>query len=133
MLPAPFGELESRLTYPMLLAALAMVTAAALLIVVIADRRRESSGARWAVLALQATVGMNVLSHVAAATVFFRGYSPGLITAVLLNAPFTLYLFRRASRERWASPAALWMTLPTAFVLAGPGLVGLLLLFDRFA
>ena len=115
-----------------MLTALAAVTMAALAIVLIADRRRESSGARWAVLVLQATVGVSALTHVAAATVFFRGYSPGLITALLLNAPFTLYLIRLASRERWVSPVALWMALPTAFVLAGPGLLGLLLLFARF-
>lgn len=56
-------------------------------------------GAGWALVALQAVMAVNVLTHVAAA-VFLGGYAPGLVTAVLVEAPASVILFRRLRRER---------------------------------
>ena len=67
-------------------------------------------------------------AHLVVAAVVMRGYSPGLVSAVLINAPVSVYLFHRAARERWL-PRTAWRALwPAALLVHGPGLVGLLLL-----
>jgi hypothetical protein len=73
-----------------------------------------------------ATIALNVGSHVVSSIAIVRGYAPGLVTAVLVNAPFAVYLFRRASRERWLPRRAILWTIPAALVLHGPVLVGTL-------
>lgn len=97
----------------------------------VADRHPSSPRALWVLLALETTVGLNVIAHVTSALVLFRGYGPGLVTAILVNAPFVTYCFRRAARERWVSSAALWATIPAAVILHGPVLVGALWLAAR--
>jgi hypothetical protein len=92
---------------------------------------RGSSVALWLLLLVQATVLLNVLWHVAAATLFFDGYAPGLVTAVAINLPFSIYLLRRAAREEWVSTRARWALLPGALALHGPALSGILLLTER--
>ena len=47
-------------------------------------------------------LGNVVVPHVAA-TVLLRRYAPGVVTAVALNLPLTLYLLRRAFREEYIS------------------------------
>lgn len=80
---------------------------------------------------MQAVVALNVLWHVGAA-VAFGGYVPGVVTAVLVNAPFSVYFFRRAAREGWLRPAALWATIPAAVAVHGPGLLGFHALAQAF-
>ena len=80
---------------------------------------------------MQAVVAVNVVSHLAAATLFLRGYSPGLLSALLINAPVSIYLFRRAAHEQWIPPRAWRAVLPVALLIHGPGLIGLLLLARR--
>jgi hypothetical protein len=90
--------------------------------------RSGSLGARWCALVVQAVIAVNVVSHLLVAAVIVHGYSPGLVSAVLINAPISVYLFRRARRERWL-PQTAWRGLwPAALLVHGPGLVGLLLL-----
>jgi hypothetical protein len=93
--------------------------------------RPESLGARWCALVVQAVVAVNVVSHLVVAVVILHGYSPGLVSALLINAPISMYLFRRSARENWL-PAAAWRGLwPAALLVHGPGLVGLVLLTRR--
>ena len=49
---------------------------------------------------------LNVLAHLLSATMLTRGYAPGLATALLVNLPFSLYLFRRARREIQSAESA---------------------------
>ena len=51
-------------------------------------------------LLVEAVLLVNAVFHMLAA-VLRGGYVPGLITAVLINLPFGLYVFRRAVRDRW--------------------------------
>ena len=62
---------------------------------------RRWRGAATALVALQAVMAVNVLTHVAGA-VLLGGYAPGLVTAVLVEAPVSVILFRRLRRERRA-------------------------------
>ena len=63
-----------------------------------------------------------------AAAIWARGYSPGLVTALLVNLPFSLFLFRRALRASWVRPRDLAWLLVAALLVHGPGLVGLMVL-----
>jgi len=87
-------------------------------------------GRAWAVyllVGLQVVMLINVLAHVLMA-LFFRGYTPGLVTALLINLPFSLYLLRRALYERWVSKRAVVWMFPSGLLLHGPALAGLMLL-----
>ena len=111
--------------------ALVWATLVPIAIVGWAALRPDSSIARWAALVVQAVMAVNVVSHVAVAALFMHGYSPGIITAVLVNAPLSFYLFRRAAREHWISQAAWRGVVPAALFIHGPALIGLLILSRR--
>lgn len=56
--------------------------------------REPSNALAWRlVLLVQAIVLLNVFWHVFVAAFLLRGYTPGLLTAVTLNLPFSVYLF----------------------------------------
>ena len=108
--------------------ALAWATLVPILVVAWATLRPESLAARWSVLAVQAVVALNVVSHVVVAVWLLHGYSPGLATALLVNAPLSYVLLTRAAREQWIPSRSWWLLLPAALLAHGPGLIGLLLL-----
>jgi hypothetical protein len=110
--------------------ALAVVTLVPFALAAWASRGRNPV-ALWLLLLVQATVLLNVLWHVGAAALFFDGYAPGLVTAVGINLPFSIYLLRRAAREEWVGAGARWALLPGALALHGPALSGILLLTER--
>jgi hypothetical protein len=131
-LPAAWRAVAGPVTSGQVWLALAIVTLVAVGLCVWSQRRPRSRAALWLLLLLQATVLLNVLWHVAAAVVLFRGYAPGLVTALVLNLPFSLYLFRRAARERWLDRGALWALVPAALLVHGPLLSALLLATERW-
>jgi hypothetical protein len=108
--------------------ALALATIVPFLVIAWATSRPRSLVARWSALALQAVVALNVLSHVMVASVVLKGYAPGLVTALVVNAPLSAVLFRRAAREHWIPSWSWWLVLPTALFIHGPALLALLLL-----
>lgn len=81
--------------------------------------------ASYALVVLQAVMTLNVLAHVLG-TVFLGGYAPGVVTAVLVEAPTSGVVFHRLRESRWMSRGQ-WRLLPfLAALLHGPALVGLL-------
>ncbi len=100
------------------------------LIAVLGDLADPASIAGYALLALQATLFLNVFSHVAGA-VTLRGYSFGLATALLINLPLSLVLAVTAWTGHWYSEAALIGLVALALVLHGPVFIGLLRLASR--
>lgn len=131
-LPATWQALIAPLTTGQVGAALAVVTAVAFVVAWWSYQRPDSAVALWLVLLIQATVLLNAVWHVAAAVVLFGGYAPGVVTAVLVNLPFSSYLLGRATRERWLSSRALWALVPAAVVLHGPLLAALLVFTERW-
>jgi hypothetical protein len=131
LLPEPFAGVAATLSYPMMLVALAGISALAFLVALAAATWPQSRRALWALLTLEAVVGLNVIAQVLSAGLVFHGYGPGLATAVLVNAPFAIYCFRRAHHERWVSTASLAATIPAALMLHGPILFGGLWLAGR--
>jgi hypothetical protein len=55
-----------------------------------------------------------------------RDYAPGVVTALLINLPFSIYLFRRALREAWIDKRDVAVLFLVGLALHGPGLIGLL-------
>ena len=131
LLPGGLATLASRLDYPTMLAALVVVTMLGIVVAALAEPAATATWGLWCLLVLEAVMALNAIGHVLSATLLFRGYAPGVATAVLLNAPFAWYCFRRASRERWVSERARFAALPAAFVLHGPVLIGALWLAGR--
>lgn len=63
------------------------------------------------VLGMQAILLFNAFVPHIAATIRFRMYSPGVISAVLIMLPFSFYLFRRAFEETILSWNQFWILL----------------------
>jgi hypothetical protein len=124
LLPGPFGSLEAQLSVPAMLLALAVLSLLACLLATGLILRPRWRSGWWLLLALESALGINVVAHVVSALLIFRGYGPGLVTAVVLNAPFAAYCLARARRERWVSERAWPTTFVGGAVLHGPVLVG---------
>lgn len=131
-LPEPFATFEARLPYAVMVQALIVVSLAAFLLAAVVTMLPHSQLALWLLLALEAAIAINSVAHVVSAVVVFRGYGPGLSTAVLINAPFAWYALRRARDEAWVSRRA-WRALAVGgVVLHGPILLGALWLAATF-
>ena len=139
VLPALGDKLEARrvasearvpilpaVTYGQFLLALGLVTLAPYAFAASGPLERRSR-AFLLVLGTQMVVLVNVAAHVAVA-IWARGYAPGLVTALLVNLPFSVFLFRRALRGSWVRPRDLIWLLVAALLVHGPGLVGLMVL-----
>jgi hypothetical protein len=126
-LPEPLQPLAAAVTDDSLRVALLVATAVPLGIVAWARRRPTSRAALWCALLVQSVLALNVASHVVIAAFLLRGYSPGLLTAVAANLPFSIYLLRRAVSEQWLPRYALAWLAPAALVVHGPRLVALVL------
>jgi hypothetical protein len=109
-------------------AALALATVIPLGFSLWAAARPASRAALWLVLAMWATLLLNVAWHVAAALVLFGGYAPGVATAIALNLPLSALALRRAVAEQWLSPRAQWALVPAAVAFHLPGALGVMLL-----
>jgi hypothetical protein len=131
-LPVGWQAVIAPLTTGQVLSALVIVTVSALLVAWWADQRPSSGLALWLLLLIQSTVLLNVLWHAATAVMLFGGYAPGLVTALLLNLPFSIYLLHRAAAERWLDRGALWALVPSAILLHGPLLAVLLVVTERW-
>ena len=66
------------------------------------------------VLGMQAILLFNAFIPHIAATIRFRMYSPGVVTAVLLTLPFSFYLFRRVLAENILTGTQFWILIGIA-------------------
>jgi hypothetical protein len=72
------------------------------------------------VLGMQAILFVNAIIPHLATTIRFRLYSPGVVTAVLITMPFSVYLFQRALAEQVLTWRQFWILIgiaPFAMVL----------------
>jgi hypothetical protein len=88
--------------------------------------------ATYLLIALQVVMLINVFAHVMMA-IFLRGYAPGLLTALLINLPFSLYLLKRAVAEGWVTKRSVIWMFPLGLLIHGPVLAGLMLLSGLIA
>lgn len=66
------------------------------------------------VLEIQMALGFNAILPHLLTTLRFREYSPGVVTAVLINLPFSVYLFQRGLREGILGSEQVWAMLAFA-------------------
>jgi hypothetical protein len=76
----------------------------------------RSHGFLLAALFVEAVLLVNAFFHIFTAVVR-ASYVPGLVTAVLINLPFGIYVFRRGVRERWLRHRRAWQLIIAAFVV----------------
>jgi hypothetical protein len=84
---------------PRLYLALVIVTLIPALLIVWATTGRDTVAKRAAVVAVAAALLWNVFLPHVSAMILLLGYAPGGLTAVAVNLPFCLYLFRRTLSE----------------------------------
>lgn len=127
--PGPMREIVPPVNYRQFLIALIIITIIPYLIALLWLNR---SWAVYVLVCFQVVMLINVLAHTLMA-IFLRGYAPGLLTAILINLPFSLYLLKRALTERWISGKALALMFPLGLLIHGPLLMGLMLLSGLLA
>lgn len=54
----------------------------------------------YLMMGIQSIIFLNVFNHIYMSALFFQ-YQPGLVTGVLINLPFSVYLFYRAVRDNY--------------------------------
>lgn len=72
----------------------------AFLITYLAVKHGERSVPAYLYSGFLSVVLLNVVWHLGV-VVWYRAYAPGVVTAVVLNLPLTIYLLRRALRENY--------------------------------
>ncbi len=123
--PVPLDRLAGAVTTTVFTEGAIVVTVVAAFVTVWAIRRPRNPLACWSILLFQSVVLLNTVPHVVAAMAL-RSYAPGLVTAIVVNAPLSLYLLVRAWRETWVERPAFAALAPAAVVVHGPGLAMLL-------
>jgi hypothetical protein len=84
--------------------AVTLLTLGSIVITYFGTRNPDSFLGPIFVLAIQAILFVNAFVPHIVMTVKMKMYSPGLVTAVLINIPFTIYLFNRALQEQKITP-----------------------------
>lgn len=69
-----------------------------------------------AALLVEAVLLVNAFAHMLAA-LLRGGYVPGLVTAILINLPFGIYVFRKAVRDSWIPRSRVWQLIGVAILL----------------
>lgn len=77
---------------------------------------RPSKALLISALLVECVLLVNAGWHILAALVR-GGYAPGVITAVLINLPFGVYVLRRAVGDQWIGRRTAWQLIGMAVVL----------------
>ena len=96
---------------PRLYLALIVVTLVPALVIGWATTGRDSSVKREVVAVIAAALLWNVFLPHISAMIVLRGYAPGGLTALVVNLPFCLYLFRRSLIEQTLTRRQLGLAL----------------------
>lgn len=103
--------------------ALIMATLAPFILVLNAVMRRTSRAAAWAVVFVQSLFFVNVFMPHLPAALMLGGYAPGVVTAVVIQLPFSVIFLRRSIREgavsRTGVALAVGLAAPALAVLLG--------------
>ncbi len=99
----PF-DISIHFTSQQLLASLLLATIVPWIVALVCVDGGKKSRKVYALLLLQAIVLLNVFVPHLGWSLRMGQYNPGVLTAVCVNLPFSLYLFRRAVREQYVAP-----------------------------
>jgi uncharacterized protein with HXXEE motif len=98
--------------------------------VLIASRSGPRSVGAYSILVLYGVFAANALVPHLAGAIMLGGYVPGVITAVALMIPFTIWLSRQAILDAYARPNGLALALVAAAIVYAPAVAILLGAFD---
>jgi hypothetical protein len=96
--------------------AVVLLTALVLGLTALAADAPPGSAGVYVLTGVQAIIFVNAFGHFGLA-LYMRRYNPGLVTALLFNLPFSLYLFRRLLTAGYVAPLGLGLTLIAAVPL----------------
>lgn len=116
-LPAAF---EIQFTPAQLLFSLLIATVVPLVVTIFCIGGEKGSRRLFLLFLLQAIVLLNVFIPHISISVRIGRYNPGLITAVCVNLPFSIYLFRRAFKERYLTLREFALLFVLACIVYGP-------------
>lgn len=100
--------------------AVTVLTAAGFLLTFISLEYLQTTIGYLLVLEMQAILLFNAFIPHIGATIRFRRYSPGVLSAIIITIPFSIYLFRRAFAEQLLTSEQSWTLLgiaPIAMVM----------------
>jgi hypothetical protein len=126
--PAHVGLIKENLPIPIdiqftpaqLLCSLFIATAVPWIVTLLCIDGERGSVKLFLLFLLQAIILLNVFIPHIAASIRMQQYNPGVVTAVLFNLPFSIYLFRRAYRTQYLSLQNFVVLFLTAIVVYGP-------------
>ena len=107
-------KIPLRITTRQFVIAVTFITLAGFIVTYIGVEYLANQTGYLLVLGIQAILLFNAFLPHIAATIRFRMYSPGVITAVLIIIPFSFYLFYRAFHENILSWTQFWIMLAIA-------------------
>jgi hypothetical protein len=125
-IPGSLRDLLPPVTYRQFLIALLIVTVIPYLITLFGNPGRAGGIGVYLLLGFLVVMLINVAAHVFMA-VIIGGYAPGIVTALLMNLPFSVYLLRRALRERWVTGREMGVIFVVGLIVHGVGLPGLII------
>lgn len=125
-----FSAWATRYFAPMTTYKHAMTQGLMILLVLLASYKASSVGYHggWVVLtaAFQLHIGLNAIFHVIT-TIVFKEYSPGLLTAITISIPATLFFFFRVNIENRLTSIELTIALFLGTVIATAAIATLFL------
>jgi hypothetical protein len=113
-------KIHPRVSTPQFVVAVSFLTLAAFILTFASLTWFPASVGYPLILGMQAVLFVNAFVPHLATTIRFCLYSPGVVTAVVITIPFSLYLFQRAFREQLLTWGQVWILLgiaPFAMVL----------------
>lgn len=107
------------INYGQFLLASLIMTGIPFFIAWLANREGENSGVgMFLLLSVQFMMLVNVFVHLGMAILMDGGgYAPGVVTAVVINLPFSVYLLWRAINEQWLAVKMIMMVFPLGLLL----------------
>jgi hypothetical protein len=107
-LPLKIRLIESRRQVIM---AVTLLTLISFLLTYLGLKVMTKHAGQMLIFSMQMTMGLNVFFPHLLLAVRFRRYNPGLVTALFLTLPFSIYLFQRAFNENLLVWGEFWFLL----------------------
>lgn len=127
--PGALRDIIPPVTYKQFLISLLVITIISYLIALVWMGRKTGV---YLLVGFQVVMLINVFAHLMMA-IFLKGYAPGIVTALAINLPFSMYLLKRVVVEGWLSKRAVALMFPIALIVHGPALIGLMIISGQIA
>lgn len=118
-------------TYRQFLWMLLLVTLLPYGLALLGGAKRERGLRTLLLSGAQVAMLLNLLSHIGTMNLV-NGYAPGLVTALAINLPFSLFFLGTGLRQGWLKWSDFGYMVPIALLLIGPGLFGLMALTKQW-